>query len=393
MSEFIDLPRRRFLGKAGLWGTGLMASWAMSSAAGGAPTKPDVPLAPPDKQPENLKLPRKPEKTIGWAVVGLGQLAVEEILPAFAHCKFSKLTALVSGHRDKAERLAAYYGVKEANLYDYETYDKLAANPDVDAIFIVLPNSMHAEFTIRGFKAGKHVLCEKPMAASVSECEQMIAAGKSAKKQLMIAYRLHYEPFNQMAIKLCREEIGELRSISASNCQVVDAPNIRLSKKLAGGPLGDIGVYCLQATRYLTGLEPVEVTAMNQSSQDPRFREVPEGVSFHLRFPNEITANCDCNFDAAESRHFRVQGTKGYVDLDQAFSYRGQVLKLSKDKKVTQIPITPVDHFAAEMEHFSECLLTDKPNKTPGEEGLQDMRLMAAIEQAATSGKPVKIDS
>jgi predicted dehydrogenase len=384
MSRAPNPSRRHFLETAGLLGAGLIAG---RSPAG------EPPLAPPDRQPPGLALPEPAKKRAGWAVVGLGKLALEEIMPAFSQCRFARPAALVSGHRDKAERVAAAHGVDPKHLYDYKTYDQLADDSDVDIVYIALPNSMHAEYTIRALEAGKHVLCEKPMAASVAECERMIAAAKSAGRKLMVAYRLRYEPFNETVIQLCRDErLGKIRTFSASNCQQVEAPNIRLSKQLSGGPLGDIGIYCLNAARYVTGKEPIEATAFSYAPKDdPRFREVPATVGFLLRFPDGVTAQCDCSFDAAESRRYRVHCAEGFIDLDGAFGYRGQQLHVWQDNCRSQFEIQPVNHFSAEMDHFSECVLDDKPCRTPGEEGLADMRAIAAIEESARTGKAVKI--
>ncbi len=314
-------------------------------------------------------------------------------MPAFADCRLSRPAALVSGHPDKARKVADAYGIRPAAIYSYENYDQLADNPDVQAIYIVLPNSMHAEYTIRGFQAGKHVLCEKPMAVTVAECEQMIAAGQAAQKHLMIAYRLRYEPFNMLAIDICRnEKLGKIQTISASNNQVVQAPNIRLSKDLGGGPLGDIGVYCLNATRYLTGQEPVEVAAYShQPAENPKFREVPATVAWTARFPNGVIVTCDCSFIAHPSRRFRVHCDRGFLDLEEAFSYRGQVLTIGEKGKKSQVALTPVNHFAAEMEHFSQCILENRSPTTPGEDGLADHRVMAAIEESARTGQTVSL--
>ncbi len=386
MARSSEASRRTFLSSTGALGAGLWASSFLRADDG-------PPLAPPDKQPPDLTLPESPQKTVGWAIVGLGKLALEEVMPAFAHCKLSRPTALVSGHPDKAKRVAEFYGIKQQNIYNYDNYDKLAENEDVDVIYIILPNNMHAEYTIRGHQAGKHVLCEKPMAVTVKESEQMIAAAKKAERKLMIAYRLRYEPYNKKVIELCKEQhFGKLRSISASNCQVVQAPNIRLSKQLGGGPLGDIGVYCLNACRYVTGEEPVEVTAFEHwDKSNPRFREVPQSVAFTLRFPSGILASCDCSFDAAESRRYRVHCEEGSIELDPAFSYRGLQLFTHTGGKRTEMLLGQVNHFAAEMEHFSECVLADKSPRTPGEEGLADMRIMAAIEESARGGNSVKL--
>lgn len=381
-----DPNRREFLGVTGVIGAGLLAQR-------GAANEP-VPLAPPDEQPPDLVVPEPPKKTLGWAIVGLGTLALGQILPAFGKCKLSRPVALVSGHADKAQQVAEVYGVKKESIYSYADFDRIAENREIDVVYIVLPNSMHAEYTIRAHRAGKHVLCEKPMAVTIEESERMIAAAEEAQRKLMIAYRLRYEPFNQAAIALLRKkELGDIRTISASNCQVVEAPNIRLSAELGGGPLGDIGVYCLNVTRYLTGMEPIEVTAKSFASNDPRFREVPTSLTFQLRFPEGILANCDCSFDAAESRRYRVHCTKGFVDLDPAFSYTGLAMhvKRSEPEEIADMQIQEVDHFAAEMDDFSRAILENGQTRTPGEEGLADMRIMAAIVQAAKSGQTVRV--
>ena len=372
--------RRGFIGTAGVIGLGALTANASDER---------IPLAPPDKQPANLPVPSAPTKTAGWAIVGLGQLALGEIMPAFDECSLSRPTALVSGHRDKAEKVAKACGIDPQHIYSYDDYDRLKDDDAIDAVYIVLPNSMHAEYSVRGLKAGKHVLCEKPMSVTVAEAEQMVAAAAEAQRELMIAYRLRYEPFNKKAIELCRNgHVGQVQTISASNCQVVQAPNIRLSRELGGGPLGDVGVYCLNAARYLTGEEPVEVTAMSfQPKVDPRFREVPASVAWTMRFPSGVIATCDCSFNAAESRRYRVQGTEGYLQLDPAYNYEGLQLVTMKQKQESEHHLSPVNHFAAEMDHFSECILHDKAPLTPGEEGLADMRVMAAIEEAAVTGK------
>ena len=390
LENVYDPDRRRWIKSAGLVGLGALAATAIVPLRADAAD--DLPLAPPDRQPKDLKLPEVVERKIGFAIVGLGQLALEEIMPAFGRCKYAYPAALVSGHPDKAKRVARAYGVPDSSIYDYQTYGNLADNKNVDVIYIVLPNSMHAEYTIRGFEAGKHVLCEKPMAANVDEARAMIAAGAKASKQLMIAYRLQYEPHHLAAIELCRSgKLGTLKTISASNCQTVQAPNIRLSSKLAGGPLGDIGIYCLNACRYLSGEEPLEVTAQRyRPAHEPRFREVPESYAFTLRFPKGLLASCDCSFDSGESRVLRAHGSKGYLHLDNAFAYRGVELttKLGEERKPA---IEAVDHFATEMDAFAQAILKNEPIRTRGEEGLSDMIAMRAIAEAAETGRMVKV--
>jgi predicted dehydrogenase len=372
---------------AGVLGVVLLAGSGPRAAA----EKP--PLAPPDKQPPDLELPEVVTRKAGWAVVGLGRLALEEVMPAFARCKMSRPIALVSGHPDKARRVAQAYGVPEKNLYNYENYEKLADNPDVDIIYIILPNSMHAEYTVRGLKAGKHVLCEKPMAVSAEECRHMIAASQQPHKKLMIAYRLHYEPFNRKAMELCREKkLGAIRTITSSNCQDVPAPNIRLSKQLGGGPVGDVGIYTLNTAGAVTQEEPVEVMAFAQQPlDDPRFREVPQSVAFTLRFPSGVLAHCDCSFASEESRCYRIHCAEGFLDMEGAFGYRGQRLFLKQDPRHEELKLREVNHFAAEMDHFSACVLHNKEPRTPGSEGLADLHFIEAIHEAMQSGKAERV--
>ncbi len=247
-----------------------------------------------------LRVPDPPGPKLGWAVVGLGSLAINQILPAFAKCERAKLVAFVSGHRDKAEKLAARYGVATKNLYNYENYDSLKDNPEIDVVYVVLPNGMHAEYTIRALKAGKHVLCEKPMANTAADCEQMVEAGRVAGRKLMIAYRLHYEPFNNALIKVVRDqEFGKLRVVLAdAGFPIGDPTQWRLNRKMAGGgSMMDIGIYALNAARYLTGEEPAEVHAMMDTTpNDPRFEEVEENITFQLRFPSGVLANCTSSY-------------------------------------------------------------------------------------------------
>lgn len=371
-----------------------------AAEAGGEGAAAGVALAPPQKQPEGLKIPVKAPKQAGWAIVGLGELALNEVMPAFAECELSKPVALVSGHPDKARKVADYYGIEQDAIYNYDNYDKLAEDKRVDIIYIILPNSMHAEYTIRGLKAGKHVLCEKPMSVTVEESEKMVAAAKEADRKLMVAYRLHYEPFNQRAMELCRSgQLGKIRTFASTNGQNVKAPNIRLSGELGGGPLGDVGVYSINAARYTIGEEPVEVFATaQQPKDDPRFREVPEGVAFTMRYPSGVLAHCDCSFGMAESRFYEVHGTKASLRMQPAFSYRGLRLHLREgDPKggtaeEQELLLQAKNHFTQEMDHFSQVVLNGETCRTPGEMGLADMRIVKALEKSIATGAPVKLE-
>ncbi len=359
------------------------------------------PLDAPSEKPKEMEQPLPKEKRVGYAIVGLGHLALGEILPAFGQCKKSKVTALVSGNRGKALTVARQYGVSEKNLYDYTSYDSLKDNPEVDVIYIVLPNGLHAEYTIRGAKAGKHILCEKPMANSVKECEDMIAACQEANRKLMIAYRIQYEPNNAEIKRLIRSgKYGNVKYITATNGQNIGDPTQwRLNKKLAGGgSLPDVGIYCLNTIRYLLGEEPVEVFGQTYSTpNDPRFKEVEESVLFQMRFPSGVLASCTSSYGHHESRNYRVYAENAYMGMDPAFPYKGLKMYMSStegDKEVYQTPIlSEQNQFALEMDHMSDCVLGDHIPYTRGEEGLQDQRIMEAIYASAKGKVPVTLPS
>jgi len=358
--------------------------------------KKDVPLEPPNKEPVKVETP-KPKKQTGWAVVGLGKLALEEIIPAIPMTETCKLTAVVSDHPEKAKSVAEKYKIESNRIYDYNNFDSIKDADDVDVVYIVLPNNQHCEFTIRSFKAGKHVLCEKPMADTVEECEKMIQAGKDAGKKLMIAYRLRYEPYTMKAIEIMRSgELGKLKMFEATHANQTEAPNVRLVKKLGGGPVEDMGIYCLNAARYISGEEPVEVCAFGVKPEgDERFKEVCGHVTWIMKFPSGALAFCGCGFDTSSSDRLRANCDKGYLQMDSAFAYANLSLHVYKNKEAQECKyhIAPENHFAAEMEHFSEeCVMGGKEARTPGEEGLKDIKVIVKIaESVAAGGAPMKI--
>jgi predicted dehydrogenase len=351
----------------------------------------NLPIALLKNAHAQLKVPDPPGKKLGWAIVGLGSLSINQILPAFAKCEKSKVVAFVSGHPDKANKLAQRYGVGSKNIYNYENYDSLQNNPEIDVIYIVLPNGMHAEYTVRGLQAGKHVLTEKPMANSPAECQQMIDTARKVDRKLMVAYRCRYEPYNREAIRIARShELGPTQMILADAGFPIGDPNQwRLNKKLAGGgSLMDIGIYALNASRYLTGEEPKEVNAMIYSTPgDPRFREVEEHVTFQLRFPSGVLANCTSSYGYFHQSHYRVMGTEARLCLDPATWYSSLHLWIERGNVIEQRDLPEVDHFAAEMDHMSDCVEGNKQPLTPGEEGLRDLTIMQAIYESARSRK------
>jgi len=370
--------RRLFLARAG---QGLAAAGAFAAMARRGFAQPQV--------------PDPPGRKVGWAVVGLGSLAINQILPAFAKCEKSRVVALVSGHPDKAAKLAARYGVDPKRIYNYENYDTLADNPEVDVVYVVLPNSMHAEYTVRAHRAGKHVLSEKPMATSVADGQAMIEAARKAGKKLMVAYRCRYEPFNKEMIRMAREqELGPVKAVIADHgFNIGDPTQWRLKKAMAGGgSLMDIGIYSLQAARYITGEEPVEINAFLYSTPgDVRFQEVEEMINFQLRFPSGALANCTSSYGYSGQNHYRVVATKGWFELEPATSYTGLRMHVRRNGATEDRDLPQRDHFALEMDHMSECVMEGKEPLTPGEEGVRDLRLMGAIYEAARTGKTVKV--
>ena len=348
---------------------------------------------------ENLANPQPHAQRLGIAVVGIGHLTLEQIMPGFAQAKNVRCAALVSGHRDKALAVAAQYGVPERSVYDYASFDAIKNDPDIAAVYIVLPNSMHLEFTLRAAAAGKHVLCEKPMAASVAEAEQMVKACRDARRKLMIAYRLQYNAAHRALIDMVRsKEHGELRMIEAVNAQNDAAVGQwRQIKALAGGgSLPDVGLYCLNAFRYITGEEPVEVTGrITQPKDDPRFREVEDFASFTLRFPSGVFAVGTSGYSSFNSRRLRAMAADGWIDMDPAFAYNNLVMhigrKVGESDAREQRVFQPKNQFAVEMDHFAEAIRADREPHTPGEEGLQDQKIIAAIYEAAAGGGMVKL--
>lgn len=418
-----DFSRRQLLTTAGL---GLMSTTAIGITQNMGSADPAIAAQPPQSQskggelPPQIQLPKDqapterdsggpptalpPERRLGFAIVGLGVLALEEILPAFSECKLAKPTALVSGDAAKAKQVAAQYGIKPQNIYSYQTYDNLRNNPDVDVIYIVLPNNMHLEYTVRGAQAGKHILCEKPMATSSADCQKMIDACKQANRKLMIAYRCQYDPYHRAVIQMVRnKELGPVKLIQADNGQNQSSTNLeqwRLKRALAGGgALPDVGIYCLNAARFLTGEEPILISAQQYTTPgDPRFKEVEESVTFQMRFPSGILALCSTSYGTHDSRRYRVFGSDAWAQLDPAFPYSGLRLMTARrspsnsmQDNITEIRMSQKSQFALEMDHMADCVIHNKQPHTPGEEGLQDQKLMELIYQSAQTGQAIAL--
>ncbi|WP_259217493.1 Gfo/Idh/MocA family protein [Bradyrhizobium centrosematis] len=381
------------------------AGWAQAAPVDTGTTKADEISFPSivrssEASEENTKGPLPASDRIGFAVVALGRLSVEQILPAFGQAKKSRLAALVSGSPDKLAVLGRQYGIPREALLGYEDFERLREMEDVKAVYIVLPNSMHKEYVLRSSAIRKHVLCEKPMATSSEDARSMIEACSSAGVKLMIAYRCRYQPHHLEVIRRAQSgDLGPIKLIESINGQNQGDPEQwRLRKALAGGgSLPDVGIYCLNAARAVTGEEPIEVEARIHSTKgDPRFREVEESVAWTMRFPSGALANLSTSYGIHRASRLAVHLDGGNLLLDNAYPYKGQRLTLRRaiDSRETEtlIEVSAKDHFALELDHMAECVLDDKQPKTPGEEGLRDMRLMEAIYRSADQRTSVRVD-
>jgi predicted dehydrogenase len=302
------------------------------------------------------------------------------------------LAALVSSDADKLKKLGRKYQADQ--LFSYGAYDEALAK--VDAVYISVPNHLHREYAVRAAKAGVHVLCEKPMAVDEEECKEIIDAAEENNVKLMVAYRLHFEQANLEAIQLARSgKLGELRWFSSDFAQQVSKDNVRLEDfKKGGGPLYDMGVYCINAARYLFAAEPTDVRAVSVKNDDPRFKKSGEMVSAVMRFPGDRVATFTCSFGAADVGRYSLIGTKGTLTADPAYEYaEGLKHQITIGEKKMRKSFSKRDQFAAEISYFSDCVLKNNQPEPGGKEGLADVRIVRAIYESAATNQTVKLPS
>ncbi len=344
-------------------------------------------------------LPLPHEEQLGVALVGLGAYTLNQILPNLPASRRCRLAALVSGNEDKARTVARAYGLGERHVYNYDTFDRIAEDQTVDVVYILLPNTMHRDWTERSFAAGKHVLCEKPMAATVADCEAMIAAGRTADRKLMIGYRAQFDPYNLRAIDLVRgdnRQIGTPRIAVGNHGRMLDLSDSRdgwrAKRDLAGGgSLFDIGIYSLNGVRYLLGEEPTEVTARFMPRSGRSEVEVEEGVAWSMLFPSGAVANCTSSYLIEGVNRLQVQGSEGTVTLDPATKYYVRHLILTRGRTHERIVIPNTNQFAAMFDELAEAIREDREPKASGTEGLRDVRIMEAIYESAEQGRSVSL--
>ena len=327
-------------------------------------------------------------RKLRWCIVGLGRISMGQFMPGLPLSRTGKITALVSGHRQKAEQQAALYNVRSSSIYGYENFDEIARNRDIDAVYVALPNSMHAEYTIRAARAGKHVLCEKPMATSLADSHAMIEACRKANVKLMIAYRCQYHPLHLKAIELIRTgAVGQVQAIDSAFGFNIRPGEWRLNKKMAGGgPLVDVGIYCLNASRYLTGENPRDIKAhASVIDHDGRFTQVEENDGWTVTFPSGIVASCSTSYGALMNGYFRVHASKGWIYVD-GFNYSGMHLTahLASGQTIDlPDPVPAPRQFTAQADYFADCVWQNREPKTDGEEGLRDMKAISRIYESA----------
>lgn len=337
--------------------------------------------------------PRHPQsRKIRYAVVGLGHIAQNAILPAFKHAgENSELAALVSDDPVKLRAMAREYGVE--NCFSYNDYELCLHSGEIDAVYIALPNNMHADYCVRAADAGIHVLCEKPLAVTEDECHEIIGACADNGVKLMTAYRLHFERGNLEAIDLVRSgKIGEPKIFNSVFTMQVSPGNIRTKNQYAGGTLYDIGIYCINAARYMFGDEPTEVFGLAATNGGGRFRQVEEMTSAIMRFPNERLAAFSTSFGASDTADFEVIGTKGRLRVIQAYDYSMPViLELTREGNTKRQTFGLRDQFAPELIYFSDCIIRDREPEPSGVEGLIDVHIIRSLYQSAKSGVPVAL--
>lgn len=326
---------------------------------------------------------------LGIALVGLGTYSSEELAPALKQTEHCYLAGIVTGDKKKAEDWKGKYKIPGENVYSYDNFDAIKDNRDIDIVYVVLPNAQHAGYTIRAAQAGKHVICEKPMAVTVKECADMISACREAGVLLSIGYRLHFEPYNEAMMELHKNSaIGSIKRVTAGHGMDIQPGVWRLNRALAGGgPLMDVGIYCVQAAIYTVGEEPIAVTAREGEKTDgSRFAEVEQSITWTMEFPGGAVAECESSY-AKASNYLRAEGDKGWMQLEPAFKYKGIRGKTNKG----ELNLLQVNQQARQMDDFAQCVKKGQPSKVPGEMGLRDVRILMAIYEAARTGQKVEI--
>lgn len=364
---FPSVSRRRFLGQ-------LSAAGALALA------------------PRSLLAQAVGRKKLGVALVGLGGYSAGQLGPALKITEHCRLAGVVTGSAEKGKKWAADYGFPESSVYHYDTMAKMADNPDIDIVYVVTPNGLHAEHSIAAAKAGKHVICEKPMANTVAECDAIMAACKKAGVRLGMGYRLHYDPFHEELRRLVRtQEFGPFMKMDGGFAFTMGQPQWRAQKALAGGgPLMDLGVYVIQEMFMAGGDVPaVALTARELPKARPNFFvDVEESIEWTMEFANGAKGDGYTSYNSHRN-NFRAEARDGWFEVGPAYSYRG-IRAVTSKSPVTATP--PASQQALQMDAFALHVRDGAPNLVPGEMGRRDMVVVEAIyASAAAGGKRVEL--
>ena len=337
---------------------------------------------------KNFFIPKATKEKMGIALVGLGYYSTDLLAPALQETKNVELRGIVTGTPEKEKIWQEKYGIKPESTYNYDNFDEIANNDAIDIIYVVLPNSMHHEYTIRAAKAGKHVICEKPMALNVKECEEMIAACNDNGVQLSIGYRMHFEPTTQEIMRIGQEKVyGDVRFICAgAGYNESREGHWKTRKHMGGGVMMDMGVYSLQAARYVTGEEPISVSAQTFTSRPEIFQDADETTTFQLEFPGGAIANLHTSFHT-NMNYLETSCANGWFRLNPFSAYRG----IKGETKDGPLDYPVINQQATQMDEVADCIANDKPLRVTGEEGLKDMRVVEAIYQSIASGEKVTL--
>ncbi len=336
-----------------------------------------------------LAATRQKKSKLGVALVGLGYYSTDLIAPSMLKTQHCELKGIVTGSPEKIPIWQKKYGIADKNVYNYQNYDDIADNPEIDVIYVILPPSMHREFTVRGAHTGKHIWCEKPMAPSVADCEAMIKACNDNKVKLSIGYRCQHDPNIQAYMKVAKEQpFGKVEMItSAAGYFDGRTDHWKQKKAMGGGVMGDMGVYALQGARLAAGEEPIAVTAQASTTRPEIYHEVEETMQFQLEFPSGARASCHTSF-GINMNHLQVNYEKGWLKMEPQTGYGGNKGSMSDG---TQINFDVPSQQPIQLDNDALAILNNKPMPVPGEEGLRDIRVVEAIYQAAASNKAVKI--
>jgi len=331
-----------------------------------------------------------PGKKLGVALAGLGTYATGQLGPALKQTQNCRLVGVVTRRPEVGAQWAKDYGFPEKSIYNYDTMDRLADNPDIDIVYVVTPNGLHAEHVVKAAKAGKHVICEKPMANTVAECDTMLAACRAAKRSLSIGYRLHFDPYHMELMRLAKDpDFEPFKTIAGHMAFMMTTQQWRIEKKLSGGgPMMDIGIYPMHTTCLAADASPIAVTAHEPPKKRPEFfTEVEESIEWLLEFPNDVKATGSCSYNDTSS-DFRADGAKGWYELKPAYSYRGLAGSTSRGLMNFN---PPVNQQARLMDAVAQSIIDGRPSPVSGEWGRRDMVIIEGTYKSAATGQRVEL--